>query len=194
MQKVGLTGNIGSGKSVVAMVFETLGVPVYDADTKAKEIIDTPEVLKRIREAFGDSMFDKNDKINRKKLADYVFAIKKELNRLNSIVHPRLINDFEKWIGENIAAPYVVMESAILYDTDNYKLFDKIIVVSAPKDIRIARVMKRDNVNKESVRMRMQNQHPESDITPKAHFVIVNDDKSLIIPQVLSIHDSMEAN
>lgn len=180
MQKVGLTGNIGSGKSVVAMVFEMLGVPLYNADTKAKEITDTPEVHKRIREAYGDSMFDKNDKINRKKLANYVFTVKNELNRLNSIVHPHVMNDFEKWIRENSAVPYVVMESAILFDTDYYKLFDKIIVVSAPEDIRIARVMKRDNMNKVAVHLRMQNQKAETKLSQEPTLLLLTMVKPLL--------------
>jgi dephospho-CoA kinase len=191
MLKAGLTGNIGSGKSAVARVFEALGVPVYDADAKAKEILDEPDVISSIIFAFGTKVTDITRKIDRKILAAIVFNDEAQLALLNSIIHPRLLKDFERWAGEKSAQPYVLMESAILFDTDYYKLFDKIIVVSAPEDVRMARVMKRDNATEKSVRARMQHQKPESEIIPQAHFVVVNDDKSLVIPQVLKIHEEL---
>ena len=191
MLKAGLTGNIGSGKSAVARVFEALGVPVYDADAKAKEILDSPDVTSNIIFAFGHKVTDKKGRIDKKILAGIVFTDKAQLALLNSIIHPRLLKDFERWAGEKSAQPYVLMESAILFDTDYYKLFDKIIVVSAPEDVRMARVMKRDNATEKSVRARMQHQKPESEIIPQAHFVVVNDDKSLVIPQVLKIHEEL---
>ena len=191
MQKVGLTGNIGSGKSVVAKIFETIGVPVYNADAKAKNIFDTPTLTQEIISTFGKSVVDKSGKINREKLANIVFSNEKQLVLLNSLVHPAVINDFKNWTCENDISPYVIMESAILFDTEYYKLFDKIIVVSTPEEIKIARVIKRDNVSGGSVYKRLQNQKPESEIIGKAQFVIVNDNKSLVIPQVLSIHDAL---
>ncbi len=191
MLKVGLTGNIGSGKSVVARVFETLEVPVYDADEKAAHIMEKEEVLKHVMEAWGRGVFDKNGKINRKKLADKVFAQKMELDRLDSIVHPLLIKDYEQWLADYSAEPYVLMESAILFDTGFDKLFDSMIVVSAPEELRLARVMKRDNIPDWAVRARMQHQKPESEIIPQSQFVIVNDNQSLVIPQVLKIHEML---
>jgi dephospho-CoA kinase len=191
MLKVGLTGNIGSGKSVVARMFETLGVHVYDADAKAHNIIAKEEVIKHVLEAWGGGVLDKNGKIDRKKLAGKVFAQEKELERLDKIVHPLLLNDYEQWLADNSAQPYVLMESAILFDTGFDKIFDKMIVVSAPEDLRLARVMKRENIPDWAVRVRMQHQKPESEIIPLSHFVIVNDGEQLVIPQVLKIHEEL---
>jgi len=191
MKKVGLTGNIGSGKSLVAKVFETLGMPVYNADAKAKDILDSPEVAKKVVAAFSKSVVKKNGIINRETLADIVFSDKRQLAVLNNIIHPAVIDDFKTWGERNSASPYVIMESAILFDTEYYKLFEKIIIVSAMEETRIARVMKRDNISEDSVRKRMQNQKAESEIIGKADFVIVNDDKSLVIPQILCIHETL---
>lgn len=189
MKKVGITGNIGSGKSVVAKVFEALGTPVYYADAHAKTILDTPLVTSKVITAFGKSVCDKSGKINKKKLANIVFSNEKQLAKLNGLIHPAVIDDFNNWIEVNCASTYVIMESAILFDTEYYKLFDSIIVVSTPEELRITRVMKRDNISEDSVHKRMDNQKPESEIIGKTHFEIINDNKSLVIPQVLKIHE-----
>jgi dephospho-CoA kinase len=192
MKLVGLTGNIGSGKSVIAKIFETLGVPVYNADARAKVILSDPETINKVVTVFGKNIIDKSGNISREKLASIVFADKKQIAELNNIIHPAVIADFKIWVGENFSAPYVIMESAILFDTDYYKLFDKIIIVSAPENIRILRVLKRDNISEDSLRMRIQNQKPESEFISDADFVIINDCKSLVIPQVLNIHNVLK--
>jgi dephospho-CoA kinase len=191
MKKVGLTGNIGSGKSVISKIFDILGVPVYNADTRAKTILDTPSVINKVVNAFGKNIVDINGKINRKKLASIVFTSKTQLDLLNSFIHPAVIDDFKNWVNKNSSSPYVIMEAAILFETGYYNFFDKIIVVTSTADIRIERVMKRDNISEESVRIRMQNQKSESEIIGNAHFEIVNDNKCLVIPQVLKIHEAL---
>jgi dephospho-CoA kinase len=188
MLKVGLTGNIGSGKSIVSQVFETLGVPVYHSDDKAKYILDEPETRVELQNLFGSAIFDPSGKTDRKKIAEIVFNNSAKLAALNNIIHPSVIKDFQTWILQQQSASYVIMESAILFETGYADLFDKIIVVTAPENIRIDRVMKRDKIKEEEIIKRIQNQMPEADKTAKADFLIVNDNGQLVIPQVLKIH------
>ncbi|MFA4853424.1 MAG: dephospho-CoA kinase [Bacteroidales bacterium] len=188
MLKVGLSGNIGSGKSVVVRIFDVIGIPIYHADDNAKNMLEFPEVVEKIKERFGSGIIDKQGKVSRKNLAQIVFSDNKKLVVLNSIIHPLVIADFEKWIHEQKICPYVVMESAILYETGYSALFDKIIIVSAPEKIRINRVMKRDGVTKDDVLKRIKNQLPEENQMSKADYTIVNDGKTLVVPQVLEIH------
>ncbi|NTW32342.1 MAG: dephospho-CoA kinase [Bacteroidetes bacterium] len=188
MLKVGLTGNIGSGKSVVASVFKTLHIPVYNSDEKAAHFMDSPEITEKIKNIFGITVFNNNEKIDKKKLAQIVFSDAKMLSVLNNIIHPVVMNDFDKWVSIQNDSPYLIMESAILYSTGIFKNFDKIIFVSAPENIRINRVIKRDGITKSEVLKRMNNQIKEEDQINKADFIIINDDKTLVVPQILNIN------
>ncbi len=187
MIKVGLTGNIGSGKSLVCKVFEELGVPVYYADERAKIILDSPEVQQRLVKRYGADIMEAGH-IRRKKLASIVFQSKEELAFLNQNIHPALQKDMEIWFAQCGDIPYAIQEAAILFENSFEHLFDKIIVVSAPLELRLKRVMKRDHTSREAVLQRVQNQWEESRKTALADEVIVNDGKRLLLPQILSIH------
>lgn len=191
MIKAGLTGNIGSGKTVVANIFKVFRIPVYNADEQAREIMHSPEVIKKIVKLFGKAILDKNGNPDKKKIAEIVFPDKQLLEKLNSIIHPLVIADFKKWADEQKNTCYVIMESAILFETDYTKLFDKIIFVSAPESIRIKRVMERDRVDAVHVKNRMKQQLPEAKKIEKTDFIVFNDDKKPLIPQVLSVHQQI---
>lgn len=191
MIKAGLTGNIGSGKTAVAAIFKILRIPVYNADEQAREIMHSSEVLNKIVKLFGKAIMDENENPEKKKIAEIVFADKEKLEKLNRIIHPLVIDDFEQWMKEQKNSSYIIMESAILFETNYSSLFDKIIFVSAPMSLRLKRVMDRDKDNTEHVKKRMSQQLPEKDKIKKADFVILNNDRKALIPQVLSIHKKL---
>lgn len=190
MLKIGITGGIGSGKTTVAKVFEQLGIPVYHADFWAKEILNTdPPVKQRITELFGSEVYDADGKADRKKIADIVFNDKEKLNELNSVIHPAVWMHGEQWLKQHADKPYILKEAAILFESGGNKDMDKVIMISAPQEIRTERVMKRDNVTREEVEVRMANQWPDEEKIKRSDFVVVNDGKLLVIPQVLQIHE-----
>ncbi len=192
MIKVGLTGNIGSGKSTVARIFEILGVPVYHSDIKAKGFLSDSEVKEKLRIEFGQAVFTEAD-IDRKKLANIVFNDKEAIGFLNSLIHPLVRKDFEDWCSINNNEPYVIQEAAILFESGFYKLFDKTIVVSCPEEIAVKRVMKRDQVNERAVRERMKNQWDQEKKKNLSDFIIYNDNGQLVIPQVMHIHKELRS-
>ncbi len=187
MKRIGLTGNIGSGKTLVCRIFEELGVPVYYADERAKRILDSPEVQRRLVQRYGTDIVE-DGRVHRKKLAAIVFQSKKELDFLNRNIHPALQKDMEQWFAQCGDIPYAIQEAAILFENSFEHLFDKIIVVSAPPELRLERVIKRDDTSREAVLQRVQNQWDESRKTAKADFVIINDGKTLLLPQIIAIH------
>jgi len=187
MIKVGLTGNIGSGKTTVAHIFETLGVPVYKADKEAKKFLERQEVVKQLIAYFGPEIM-KGDLIDRKKLGALVFSDRNKLNFLNNIIHPLVKVDLHKWIESRHAFPYIIQEAAILFESGFYQEFDKIIMVHCPQQLAIQRVTKRDGVGEEDVKQRMQNQWDSKRKIDLSDYVIMNDESQLLIPQVLHIH------
>jgi dephospho-CoA kinase len=184
MLKIGLTGGIGSGKSIVGKVFEMMGVPVYIADLEAKRLmaLDT-DVRRLLISRFGNQIYDSNSNLNRKLLAEIVFNDSESLKDINSIVHPAVRNDFKRWCEQYSQTSYVIQESAILFDTGLYQNFDKIITVTADEEIRIQRVVERDSAGREQIVERIRNQFPESVRIEKADFVIYNNTE-LILPQI----------
>jgi dephospho-CoA kinase len=186
MKKVAITGGIGSGKSTVCDVLRVLGVPVFHADAEAKLLYSLPAVRNAVIAAFGEGMYV-GDVVDRQALAERVFHDPEALARLNSILHPAVRERFRTWAAEH-QAPYVVMEAAILAETGGAKAFDHVVVVSAPEEVRLARVMKRDGLEEEAVRSRMRNQATEEERLRIADTVIINDDRTLVIPQVLDLH------
>jgi dephospho-CoA kinase len=188
---IGVTGGIGSGKSLICKIFSCLGVPVYDADSRAKSIMTSDDVLtERIKATFGDGSYDTNGSLNRSFLASEVFSSNDKLEKLNQLVHPRVQLDFENWVEGNKMQPYVVKEAALLLESGSYKKLDQIIVVSSPVDVRMQRVLARDRHRSESdIRQIMSNQISEEEKIKKAHFVILNDETQLVIPQVLKLHE-----
>jgi dephospho-CoA kinase len=187
MLKVGITGGIGAGKSTVAKIFEQLGIPVYKADDKARILFNTNDEVKlKIKALFGEDSYLENGTLSRKKIADTVFNNNADLEKLNAIIHPAVIADFEDWVTKQ-NAPFILKEAAILFESGTHKGLDKIITVSAPKQTRINRVIARDSVTQQQVESRMQNQWTEEQRVEAADFVIYNDDSQLVIPQVLDV-------
>jgi dephospho-CoA kinase len=187
MMKIGLTGGIGTGKTIVAGIFNALGIPVFFADQEAKKAYADEEVLGKIRQLFGENVFDDHG-INFLKLSNHIFSSQVELEKLNNIIHPYVLNRFEKWTGENPATPYVIMESAILFETGYDFMFEKMITVTAPRELCIERVMKRDGSDRDMVLKRISNQFPNESKVERSDYSILNDNIELLTPQVLRIH------
>lgn len=187
MIRVGLTGGIGSGKSLVASLFEHLSVPVYHADAEAKKMLDDPEVIREITRLFGETLLDTSGYINRQLLAAIVFTDPTKLELLNGLIHPRVKSDFLSWCDQYHERTYVIQEAAILFETGFDRLFDKTISVYAPRDIAVQRVIKRDHVSAGEVMNRMENQWLPEKIAGLADYVIHNDGTRMLLPQVLEI-------
>lgn len=170
---IGLTGGIGSGKTTVAGYFKEFGVPVYIADDGARNVMQSATVIEKIKEVFGEKLFD-NTILNRAKLAEIVFNDADKLAKLNAIVHPAVKQDFELWLKQHKESSYVIYEAAILFESGRYKECDVIITVTAPEEIRIERVLKRDNTTKEQVLSRMKMQWKNEDRISRSNFIINN--------------------
>ncbi|MFP5438016.1 MAG: dephospho-CoA kinase [Bacteroidia bacterium] len=173
---IGLTGGIGSGKTTVAKYFETLGVPVYYADDEAKKILYTPEVAVLLSEAFGSGIFTDNIP-DRAKIAALVFADKEKLAMLNGIIHPRLGEHFAQWVVSKNDYSFVIKEAAILFESGSYKQCDAVILVTAPLETRINRVMERDGVSRDKVLQRIHNQWTDEQKMPFSEYIITNVDR-----------------
>ena len=192
MIKIGITGGIGSGKTTVCKIFELLGVPVYYADEASRELLENDKEIKnKIVAVFGEEVLDDAGGIVRKKVANLVFENEAQLQKLNAIIHPAVGFHFEDWLKQHITAPYILKEAAILFESGAYKQMDKVISISAPSELRIDRVVKRDGVSKEEVEFRIKNQLTEEERIKRSQFVIVNDEEQLLIPQVIKIHQEI---
>ncbi len=192
MLKVGLTGGIGSGKSTVAKIFETLGIPVYYADDAAKELMNTnSEVKKAIIKNFGDETY-KSNQLDRKYLASIVFNDKNKLAILNSITHPATIQDANHWIAKQ-KSRYIIKEAALIFESGSDKHLDFVIGVQTPLPLRIKHVMKRDNISEEEIMKRINRQMDENEKMNLCRFVIKNNEEELLIPQVLEIDKKISA-
>lgn len=188
--RIGLTGGIGSGKSTVAKVFETLGTPVYYADEAARRIMNEDEVLKtQIMQHFGAAAYP-DGKLDRKYLAGIVFNNPARLELLNSLVHPATIRDGEAWM-EKQTTPYAIKEAAIIFESGSQSSLDYVIGVSAPDPLRIHRTMQRDHITREAVIARMDKQIKQIIKMRLCDFVIVNDEQHAVIPQVLLLHEEL---
>jgi dephospho-CoA kinase len=188
--QVGITGGIGSGKSLVCKIFGLLGVPVYDADSHAKGLMTTDGILiSQIKKEFGDLSYHPDGSLNRAWLGEHVFLSEEKLQKLNSFVHPRVAADYENWLRGHSQDPYVVKEAALLYESGSYSVLDKIIVVSAPEALRRKRVLHRDaHRTVEQFQGIVEKQMPEDEKLKRADYIIVNDDTTMVIPQVLKLH------
>jgi dephospho-CoA kinase len=187
MLKIGLTGGIGSGKTTVAKVFELLNVPVYYADEASKRLYHTDAALKAaIIKQFGAEIYV-NDLLDRGRLAQLVFDAPEKLELLNTLVHPPTLRDAEQWMTRQ-AAPYIIKEAALLFETGSAGQLDYIIGITAPVPLRIKRVMDRDNISREQVQNRMDRQMDETIKMRLCDFIIHNDEQQMVIPQVLQLH------
>jgi dephospho-CoA kinase len=188
MLRIGITGGIGSGKSTVAGIFSVLGIPVYNSDDASKRLMAEDENLKRnILESFGESSYV-NGMLNSKYLAAQVFEDSKKLALLNSLVHPATINDARQWM-EKQKSVYVIKEAALIFESGSNEFLDFVIGVQSPRELRIERALKRDNVTREEIEARMKLQMDEDEKMKKCNFIIVNDEQQMLIPQVLSLHE-----
>jgi len=192
MKRVGLTGGIGSGKTTVAHVFELFGIPVYYADLRARELTNShPEIIRQVKCLFGSDIYFKGC-LDREKVAGAVFLDKELLGKLNSIIHPVVKSDFNAWCDERSDSPLVLQEAAILFENGSYHLFDKMILVKAPVELRVRRVVQRDRVDREAVLDRMKNQWDDEDKERLADYVINCDEKQLVIKQVMKIINDIQ--
>lgn len=185
--KIGLTGGIGSGKTTVAALFELLGIPVYYADHEAKRLMNEDASLKeQITIHFGAGAY-RDGHLDRKHLASLVFANKEKLALLNSLVHPVTIQHSQTW-AERHVSPYIIREAALIFESGVNEVLDYVIGVSAPEQVRIQRVMQRDNISVDAVKERMNNQWDEEEKLSRCDFLLFNDDRQLLIPQVINLH------
>jgi len=189
MLKVGITGNIGSGKTTISKVFEILGVPVFYADDAAKKVmVEDPILIDALKKEFGSESFFDDGSLNRKHIAGIVFNNEAELAKLNAIVHPAVFRAFDNWVAGIKNAPYVMKEAALLFESSSYKMCDKTIMITAPLKLRINRVTQRDNLTRVEIENRNARQFSEENKVQLADFTIRNDDTELIIPQVIELH------
>nr|NQU89670.1 dephospho-CoA kinase [Bacteroidota bacterium] len=186
MLKIGLTGNIGSGKTIVAEIFNVCGIPVFDADLEAKKILNSPDIISRLLGVFGKDII-LNGLVDRKALANIVFSDPDKLAILNAIVHPHVRQDFQNWCTSHEESPFVIYEAAIILESGFARQLDSVVLVTAPEPLRISRVINRDGVNREDVAGRIKNQLPEGEKIKLADFIINNDGSELLIPQVLRV-------
>lgn len=190
MKIVGLTGGIGSGKTTVAKQFQALGIPVYIADDEAKKLMNRSKIIKRkLKALFGDEAY-KDNTLNRPFLADKIFNNAENLEKMNAVVHPKVASHFKNWVKKQIA-PYVLKESAILFENGAYKDCDLIITVTAPLELRKKRLLKRDNTTLEKIQAIINNQWSDESKISKSHFVITNKDLEETKQQVQLTHNKI---
>ncbi len=184
---VGLTGGIGAGKTTVARIFHSMGVPVYDSDAGAKRLMTESAPLRQAISALLGEQSYEDDQLNRAYIASIVFSDPEKLHALNQLVHPAVRADFQQWAAES-AAPYVINEAALHYESGGFKSLDYMISVTATEAVRYARVMQRDDASHAQVEARMEKQWPQSKKDNLADSVIYNDGVRALIPQVVEVH------
>lgn len=191
MMKIGITGGIGSGKSTVCRIFEQLGIPVFYADTVAKEImISDPLLIAGLKEAFGEESYDSTGRLNNKHIAGIVFNDTAELTKLNALVHPAVFRAFDQWlISVPVNTPYILKEAALLFESGSYQSCDQNVVVVAPVAHRLKWVMQRDGATVEQVKARMNKQLSDEEKIKMADALIRNDESQSLILQVMELHN-----
>jgi len=191
--QVGVTGGIGSGKSIVCRVFQGLRVPVYDADSRARWITDNdPELRSEIIDHFGSQAYDNGGKLNRSFISAQVFGQGERINHLNQLVHPKVRMDYKSWLQLHLDHSYVIKEAALIFETGSFKFLAKIITVYAPTELRLKRVLTRDPFRtKDQIQEIMAKQWNEEDRQHSSDYVINNDGSTMILPQILEIHQQL---
>lgn len=188
MLKIGVTGRIGSGKSTICRVFESLDVPVYYSDIEAKKLYTNIDIIQKLSKLFGKGILDINHHIDKRALASIVFNDEEKLTLLNSMIHPLVIKDFEKWCLTKSNYPYILFESAIIYEMKLEYLFSKIIYIDCPEETSIKRVMRRDNATHQAVLDRLSKQ---SFTVPPYDYRIISNEKDLEVPHILDLHEQL---
>lgn len=186
---IGITGGIGSGKSLISRIFNTLGVPVYDTDARAKWLMaNDPSIKSQLIELLGSESFI-DEKLNRTFIARKSFGNEKILSRLNTIVHPQVGTDFTKWVTMHQKSPVLLKESALIFETSSYADLDQVILVLSPSELRIKRVMARDSYrSREDIEAIISHQKSASETSLLAQFIVNNNEKDLLLPQIMSIY------
>lgn len=193
IKRIGITGNIGSGKSLVCKIFNCLGINTFHSDEETKKLYLLPEIKKQITEYFNDEVYFNDGSLNKKLLSYHLFENPKSLQFIESVLYPQLNKTFDEWC-ERQDSDYILFESAILFEKSFDKQFDKIIFVSAPEEIRLQRAMLRDKCDEENVRSRMRLQWNEETKINKSDYIINNDGIEMLIPQVMKIHENILSN
>ncbi|MDX9773229.1 MAG: dephospho-CoA kinase [Bacteroidales bacterium] len=188
--RLGITGGIGSGKTTVCRIFKVLGVPIFVADTVAKELMHSDPAIRDVINAIAEKDLYPSGELDRKELARIIFNRPELLYRVNVVVHPAVLQMFDMWAGQS-DAPYVIMEAAILFEAKADVHLDRIVTISAPVEERIARVMSRNDLSREEVIERINNQLEDDEREDQSYYVINNADNEMIIPEILKIHDDM---
>ncbi|MDA3944608.1 MAG: dephospho-CoA kinase [Bacteroidetes bacterium] len=190
MVKLGITGNMGSGKSLVCSIFKKLGIPVFDADQQTKLLYTVNDIRLKIQKQFGKSIYLPDGELNKAKLAQLIFNDPLAMQFIRELMYPRLHERFEEWATEkqNQHCPYVLYEAALIFENGFQSNFNFTILVTAPEAIRIARIRERDKLSDAAIHQRMDHQWPETKKLELADFVIRNDGENMLIPQVLEIH------
>ena len=189
MLRIGLTGGIGSGKTFISGIFEHLGIPVYYSDERAKQLMLNklkPDIINLL----GQESYLSNGQLNKPYIGKRIFSDPSLRESLNRLVHPAVQDDFEQWCSMQ-KSPYILKESALLFESGLYKTLDQIILVTAPLALRIARIQQRDNLSKNDIEARLKSQINDEEAKKLAHHIIVNDEKILILPQIISIHNKL---
>lgn len=184
---VGLTGGIGSGKTTVAKLFQKHGVPIYIADERARLLMERPDVVEVVQQIFTTSVINENGLLDRAKIKQLVFDNKTLLEQLNQVVHPRVKKDFEDWLEEHKDSPFVIKESAILFESGLETSCDLVILVVAPEEVRIERVMARDGVSKDQVLKIIDNQMKDEEKVGRSQYIIENNNKKTIESDIITI-------
>ncbi|MDO1446831.1 dephospho-CoA kinase [Rhodocytophaga aerolata] len=194
--QIGITGGIGSGKSLVCRIFSILGILIYDADSRAKLLyIQDDDLKSQIIQNFGKESYTSAGQLNRGYLAKQVFNDSQKVSLLNSLVHPKVGKDYQAWVQKNDQSPYLIKEAALLFESGSYLSLDKIITVFAPVDLRIERVVARDQHRSEvEIRAIIAKQITEEEKINKADYIIYNDNKQLLLPQILRLHQEFLLN
>jgi dephospho-CoA kinase len=187
MLKIGITGGIGSGKSTICNVFEQLNIPVYYADIEAKKLLTDTEVKSKIISLTGTEILNPYNEIDKKLFAKMLFNSSNLVKQVNSIIHPLVAKNFIQWAELHSNQTAIIEEAALLFESNSYKTLDKTILVVSPLEVRIDRVMRRDNITRNEVLARIQNQMSDDEKIKLADFIIYNDDKQMILPQISDI-------
>ncbi len=190
MLKVGITGGIGSGKSTVCNILRNLGVPIFYSDVEGRAVLNEDRsLIAHVIKNFGKDMYDNHGQLDRKRMASLVFNNPNALEKLTALVHPKVNKRFDEWVLQHERKPYVVKEAAILFESGSYHDLDKIINVSAPKEVRKQRVVKRDASSIEDVERRMRFQYTDEERNRLADFIILNENREDLLPQVMELHE-----
>lgn len=186
-QILGITGGIGSGKSVVAQCLYNMNIPIYNTDNEAKRLNNThPAIRQALEQLIGEEIYTECGYLNKPLLVRYLFENEHHAKQINAIIHPYVEEDFLQW-KQRQESPWVAIESAILYESGFDRLTDKIITIYAPQEMRIERASKRDHTSVDTIRQRMEHQMPDEEKRIRAAYTIINDDKHPILPQILDI-------